>query len=705
MPLNAVATSSATAIQGPAADHISTMNSSEPALRARDENAALLATAVAFAICSVTFATLYVLAQNPAKPFTAFDGTPFASYSVVREYRTHEAVVGVTAILCLFTILVPGCTRLFNKLSVTTRTIIFSGLMFVASSCLLAAVWHFPHIPPWNAPMLWAKQYGLHVVITPRQSYIAGIIFASYLLICGTAGTIKKSKFIWSAILLYAGFLVVPGMMLPLRLDGLSSGEIESSFFHYSALFNTKTMLVGGQQPTDLGYGIGWNVFFAIMEKMFGPFSWADDIRFVQSGDIAYAALTVLTLFIWLRDRPWIALAASLLVLPWVQTLHTAIFYPNQTGFRFIFFPIVFSTLGLMRNTSPMKRSWLLGALCGFAALWNFETAIALSGGLIVYLFVRLPVLSSRTIVSTSTLFLAGVLSAAIIFELIVNAAFGFIIPPAIFAGDGLGRVSAIRYFGQLLTPNPIVIASFALSLWFLFYGAAVRSSRLVSAEIAEGMALATVLILWAGYYLVQPDEWNSWSYLLPVSLLAAVAWPVLAPARSSGLSLAIGLTMVVAIGMAIGPLIYRNQILAFASVYASVGRDNPPASTLISGVYVNPTDREQIKARFSGLADIPKNYLVFSGDTYLLAKLTNKSSRFWVIDPAYVLQTDAEFKELIRQVIARRPDEILFDKAEGEAPDNPHRRYFAFMRDSLASDYVTSNDREGWTVLRRRDL
>jgi hypothetical protein len=694
------------AIHHGAIGDIAPMNISEPKPRARDDNATLLATVVAFAICSVTFAVLYILVQDPSSPLN-FDGTPYPGHYIVWQSRTHEAIVGVTAILCLCIILIPACIRFFRVISSTTKTAISGGLMFAAVLFLLAAVWYFPRITASSTPgvMFWSKQYGLRAVLTPLQSYIAGIIFTSYLLICAKVGPIKNSKLIWGAILLYAGLLVVPGMTLPLRIDSLLPSEIEITLFHYSAIFNTKTMLVGGQQPTDLGYGIGWNVFFAIIEKMFGPFSWADDIRFVQTGNIAYAALTVLTLIVWLRDRPLIALAVSLLVLPWVHTLHMGIFFPNQSGFRFIFFAVVLLALGLMRNTSPLIRSGVLGILCGFAVLWNFETAIALSGGLIVYLFVLIPVRSFRTVALTSASFLAGALFAGIIFELVVYAAFGFIIRPAIFADDGAERLTSVRYYGEAITPDPTIIAGFAFSLWFLFYGVAVRSSRLVSVEVAEGMSLATVLILWAGYYLAEPTQWDLWSYLLPLSLLAAVAWSALAPAGKSRLSFAAGLAATIVIGMTIGPLIYGNQLQVVASVYSFVGKDTPPASTLISGVYANPTDREDIEARLLGLADIPKNCLIFSGDIYLLAKLTDKSVCFWVRDPAYYLQTQAEFKELIRQVIDRRPDEILFDRPERQAPGNPHPAYFALMRDSLASDYVTSNDRKGWTVLRRRDL
>ncbi|WP_334524935.1 hypothetical protein [Bradyrhizobium sp. AZCC 2230] len=668
-------------------------------------NVAFVASIVAFAICAVTFAILYILTQYPVRPFTAYDGTPFPGYSVARQYLTHKVVVGFIALLCLFIILAPSGTLRFERLTASTKAAILAALTFVAALFLAVTVWHFARIPPWNAPMLWAKHYALHAVISPFQSGVAGIVFASYLMTCAKVGAIKNSKLIWGAILVYAGVLVAPGMILPIRLDSLPPGEIESSFFHYSALFNTKTMLAGGQQPTDLGYGIGWNVFFAAIERMCGKLSWADDIRFVQAGNAAYAALSILTLFVWLRSRPLIALATSLLVLPWVHTLHAGIFFPNQTGFRFIFFPAVLLAIGLMRSTPLPVLTWALGVFCGLSALWNFETAIALSGGLIVYLFVRLSSLSLRTIALTTTLFLVGVLTAAILFQLIVGLVFGFVIPPEVFTKFALGRASAIRYFGQNLTPNPVMIVSFALSSWFLVYGAGVRSRRPVSIEIAEGMALATILILWAAYYLVQPDEWNCWSYFLPLSLLAVTAWQVLTPARGSRLSFGVGLAAILSIGMAIGPVIYRNQLFAIAAIHSFIGTDGPPASAHISGVYINPIDRERIETRLSELGDVSKNSIIFSGDTYLLAKFTNRSLNFWLIDPAYVLQTDVEFEELMRQVKAQRPDEILFDKAESQALDNPHRRYFALMRASLESDYTTSDERKGWTQLRRKDL
>src|SRR5262249_41657299 len=69
----------------------------------------------------------------------------------------------------------------------------------------------------------------------------------------------------------------------------------------------------------------------------------------------------------------------------WINN-HQKLFFPNQSGWRFIGFPLMIVVMRHFAEASARRRAIAFGAAAVFALLWNVETGIAVLLALLVYL-------------------------------------------------------------------------------------------------------------------------------------------------------------------------------------------------------------------------------------------------------------------------------------------------------------------------------
>jgi hypothetical protein len=656
--------------------------------------------------------TAFHLAPAPALPPASYDGTPIASLVDVTPLRRfHVTVLIGTAFVGAAGLLAPA----FRKIVDSRAASLAAAALTVAfvPAIIVAACWLFPQPVSSMYLILFGEKYGLLTIWPPITYGIIGLASCCLALALLRFGSIPDHWTIWVVVLVYAGALAWPGSLLPLDLGRIAPGALQSIEWHYDVFFGAKNDLVRGVEPAGFGYGLGLSALSALVEKVFGPFSFAGDVRLVQVGNIAFSVVMLAACWLWFQGRALAALLAAVLVLPWIHNLHQNIFFPNQSGWRFIFFPIALlafalARFGLGRRAHDAKVATAFGFIAGMAILWNPETGLAVLLGLSSYLVCRLPRLDIRSLLLAGALFLLGLVAAIGISSALYLAAFGHALPLARLAAAFVERLGGFPY-GLPLSFDPLALVILSCAIGTVLAGAWLRRAGALTPAAAGAVGSGVIILVWAGYFLQRSSPWNLWGYLLPFSIIVGVAWSRPAPLRRNT-SRAIRLATAAAalsVAFTIGPAILAGNIQLLASLDRAASPHAPaPHSGEYSGVRVPAADEAALRDRSAFLQAVPPGTLVFTGDSYLLPKHLGRRDLFWLPDPAFGRRHDGgatmpEMQAVIAGIRARSPALILFDEASAGG-DDFHRKYFAVLQASIGARYRPDSRQSGWSLWRR---
>ena len=205
------------------------------------------------------------------------------------------------------------------------------------------------------------------------------------------------------------------------------------------------------------------------------------------------------------------------------STSHIAVFYPNQSGWRFLGFPIWVILLLIFRNTPLKRAAFCLGCGCGALLLANLETGIVMTIGTMVFLVSRAQHVAWRERANHALLFFGGALVAMFTFWALFRAEFD----QWPFSLSTLAADTLLHHFCQGYGGRPLVCDLMAAFIFmhcvYLVSSLILRwRDRGISHSAGVKLAVAAAVLTWYAYYMNRPDPWNLWTFLFLYSFLMA---------------------------------------------------------------------------------------------------------------------------------------------------------------------------------------
>jgi hypothetical protein len=536
--------------------------------------------------------------------------------------------------------------------------------------------------------------------IPSRTIYAVGIALTIGLLVLAAirpAFLRHKLLFVFA----YVVVLVVTlyGMRSPITLQAVSSDTLAGIEAHFTAVFGAAELLVNGLAPTSVGYGYLPNLLVAGLQKIFGAWEFADYVRFVQYGNVAYLAAALIACHLLARSRPMIAIGTLLLVAPWVHSAHQGLFFPNQAGWRFIAMPLAMAALGISARIGPQRASILLGAVSGFAIAWNPETGVAVAFGCATYLFLRSNALASGEFMLTSLRFAGCTLVVLVFAALFEFLAFGDLSLTDAFWSGLIARSAVGSGYGLpfYLDARAIVLGAFAG--WVFAEAVVVRGKSGISRAAAQRAAIAAMGLCWGAYYVARPDPWNLWSYLLPFGFLvidrtirSLENW------RQSTLAPAIAPAAIVALVLGPSALAWNYQTAKVLWRQVQIPAEAPSHVTELSGVRLDAAIAEHVSKRADYVSTVDPATIAFTGNSFLLPKLSGRRDIFPKKNFYFLIFGNSRLDAYVDELLDRRPETILLDSPATLDENGAVSRLMAEIEGRISSDYAKTENVAGWT-------
>lgn len=514
----------------------------------------------------------------------------------------------------------------------------------------------------------------------------------------------------WLLLTAYTAAVTLPGLFQPIVLAHAGPEALQAVEWHFDSVLGGTYTLAAGSMDRHIGYTYLLSLAKALVERNVGPLSFAGDIRLVQWMNVAFALGVLAACYLWDRARPLIALVTLALVLPWVHNTHFNIFFPNQSGLRFIFFPLAIVMFRCAHRLSAQHAAVAWGSFAALAILWNLETGVAVTAGVVVHLAMRCERLSPGDVLPSAARFLLGLAAVCVAVGLVGGLGLG-LWPLGFGLPRRLIERTATGYgYGYQLYLDPVAVLLFGYAVWAVLALAAARRAGTMDARAMDRGAIGVVTLVWAAYYVLQPHPWNVWSYLpLGGILLADNLFPESTqPSACAGFCPVLRISFVLAVTIAVPAAALGGwqtwQSLDRGSNLASVAAlDSERIARRVSGVMITAGEADRIESRAAFLAGVPADTVVVTGNSYLLPKLTGRVELFPARDPGYSATTRPQFDSLVAKIRGRSPSMLLFDDPATLATDGVHRRYFERLQAELADRYGLERVTSGWSIWTRR--
>jgi hypothetical protein len=643
-------------------------------------------------------------------PLLGYDGAPIPPAvndpSAPARVRRYQLFLGGLALAALVLSLLPRprSTAARGPGPLATRTIERAAALLLGAAVVAVTwVWLGATMPSGTLLVFFAGFYGALIHPSPRFVAVAMVGGAIALPLLVRAAPRLPRRAWWTGLAALAAGVTLPGLFQPLVLAHTPPEIIRTIEWHYDSVLGGAFTLLAGDRERHLGYGYLLSIVKALVERLGGPLTFAGDVRLVQAVNVLFALVLLWACHAWDRTRPLLGLLTLALVLPWVHNNHQAIFFPNQSGLRYVFFPLAIVLLRWSHRLAPHRAAPAAGAFATLALLWNLETGVAVTAAVVVHLVVRSgPVLRGGWL-RPALHFGAGCAAAGVVVGLLSGLGLGiwpveFGIPRKL-----IERTTAGLAYGYPLSVDLLATLVFGCAIWAVLDLAAAWRSGSPEARTIDCGALGVITLIWAPYYVLQPNPWNLWSYLVPGGLLLGERLFPPGP-RPPWLRVPVALAVTIAIPAVAAGTWQTWQALERGTALAGVAAlDAETIGRPVSGVMVTTPDARAIEARAAHLAAVPAGTIVLTGNTYLLPRLTGRTELFPYRDLAYAGTVRSQLDDLAAAIVGRAPACILVDDPATLSRTDLHRAYFQRLETALGDRYRPDGVSAGWSIWRRQ--
>ena len=504
-------------------------------------------------------------------------------------------------------------------------------------------------------------------------------------------------------------FALVPDLSA-FTADGVSAIE-----WHYSGNLGAGDHLASGMPlgGVPLNAGLLSALLLAMAERALGILSFGAHIRIVQALQIVFLALAAAAFWQWYRPRRLPALLALLLVLPWIEPLHVAILYPNQSAWRFLGLAAAVLALAALYRGPPARSAGYLGVAAGAAIAWNVESGLCVSAAFATFLILRSTGGSGGAgLIRVGVRFGGGLALAFAALAMLIRAGLGYWPDPsALLESFPLIGQFAGGYGGARLSRiDPLACLVFAHALFVIVRGLLEWRHGHLGRRHACRIAFATLIVLWSAYYFKAPHLWNLWSLLFLYGFLLGDLLPVrlssLArhPARrvlASFSGAAVALIVLPAILFS-NALVVRSEFVA-TRAWAS-GREC--AGKITSGICLSSKHADALERKAASLAallDAHKGAIYLTSNSYFMPLMTGAFQPLRERDAFLLTLSNADFQELVAELRRLDPSCLVFD-----APDSLfqgsvfHRKFYQRLGAAMPFAYSKQESVPGWDVRRK---
>lgn len=510
----------------------------------------------------------------------------------------------------------------------------------------------------------------------------------------------------------YALVLCACGLWIVPDFRGFNAELLTGVQWHYSGSVASADRLAAGQRLGEIPIHSGLlpSVLLGYTQAVAGTLDLGGHIRFIAALQTVFIALAAAAYWTWYRERPAAFVLAFLATLPWVQPLHAAVLYPNQSAWRFLGLAFGVLVLVALHARQPRRIAFGLGCAAAIAVLWNLETGIGVIAAYVGFLLVRTSGDTIRSRAAVALAFAGGVAAALGLFAVFVRLGLGYWIDPYRLAASFplLGEFSR-GYAGLKLAridPLPAIIFVHAL---YIFVRDLVRwgTGDALDARGACRMALAGLVLAWGSYYFKGPHPWNLWSYVflygfLLGSLLPSRSKPP-APAGSAWRSL-VASPRIVVLAMVVVPAIVLSNLAPLKSLGLVARAGSCTDGQRLSGVCMPPPLAAALTAKAAALRELAlrEPLLYLTADSYLVPALSGVPQRLTQRDAfAETIRKD-DFDRLAADIVALRPRSVLFDDPQALTHGYDfHRQFYARLRTAISSAYERAATQGGWEIWR----
>ena len=502
-----------------------------------------------------------------------------------------------------------------------------------------------------------------------------------------------------------AAILIVPGLA---KVPDLSSPDFvppDEAEVHYSIVVSQGDRLSQGEHiftKVAPHYGFLEPLVLAAVEQARGLVSFGAHVRVIQIMQVAFALAAFFCYWLWSRRNILATVFVLLPILAWIHTTHKSVLCPNQSGWRFIGFPLGLLLLVAVR---PSRRidAQLLGLAAGGLVILNPETGIVMAIAYATYVIagrVRTS-LDLRSLVSALAVFGLSVTVIPLVFVLVYRITLGYLPFP-----ESRGPSYALTKFASGYGGLKIY---FAIGWIVILIHSVFEISRsLLSIESLTShrrirLAIAVAILIWFAYFANRPHPWNLWTYWFlygffvldycrPRRLARYGRW-----VRRGRLPMPMGIMfMFTAMGLfLLIPAVRGNLRLARSRIA-------PADTTVLSGVRLPSAyaDLASRRADFVRQQRQKGSLLYFTSNTYLMPILSGVVCDLPFSDPYVEGFTVEDFDRSVIAIEAKHPQVLLFDDPSSQFVGVKERRAFIErLKARLSPVYQRTERRDGWEI------
>ena len=585
----------------------------------------------------------------------------------------------------------------------------YAGLLLIAGMAALFLANRAVQ-PSSNYYIIQGRYYALAMFPSWRTALVVTAFSAAAVVALWAAartGVLRKhGRVIARAVLIvvaaYAAWLCALGLILIPDFHGFAADGLAAVEWHYSGNLGAGDQLAAGRVLGEVAINAGTfsAVLLGILERYSGMLNFGGHIRLVAALQLVFLLAAAAALWKWYGGRWGAAVLAFLLLLPWVEPLHAAVLYPNQSAWRFLGLAAGVLALVYTYRLPPRRTAAWLGLAGGLALSWNAETGICLCASYLTFLILRSTAGPQRRgVAAIAARFVMGLLAAIGMTVIIVRMGLGYW-PSASAVEEAfliIGRFSG-GYGGlELARIDPLAALIFVHALFVVVRGLLRWAKGAVSTRLACRIAIATLIVLWAAYYFKAPHFWNLWSSLFLYGFLLGDLLPARLAAlrRISGWSMATTARAMAVVLIVLPAIFYSNaSTVRSAKLAARVLMQAPGCANgaIVSGVCLRAELAAALERKAASLAAAlreDRRVLYFTSNSYLMPLMTGGTQPLRQRDPFLLTASNRDFDHLVAEVTALRPGCLLFDPANGLLPGSAfHRRFYERLRSALPPDY-----------------